>query len=152
MPGTMCRERVIRAADAADIASMARLERRAQLHPWSFATFVLAFSREPRNIYVALDGDGICGFICAWPVPGEIQIHNLCVDPAWRGCGIGRHLLEQVLRDASDAGCTVFLEVRAGNLPALELYRSTGFRVAGLRRDYYRDPSEDAVLMSYDIG
>ncbi|RMF14802.1 MAG: ribosomal-protein-alanine N-acetyltransferase [Candidatus Dadabacteria bacterium] len=142
----------IREADAGDIVPMARLERSGQLHPWSFATFVLAFSRDERNIYVALAGETICGFICAWPIPGEIQIHNLCVSPDARGRGVGRLLLKQVIADAHRRQVPVFLEVRFGNLPALELYRTAGFRVVGIRRDYYRDPAEDAALMSYDIG
>lgn len=77
-------------------------------------------------------------------VPDETEILNLAVDPAHRRLGVARALIGQILL-VSPGDC--FLEVRAGNAPAIQLYESMGFREISRRPFYYTSPNEDAIVM-----
>ena len=73
---------------------------------------------------------------------------NLAVDPGQRRSGIASTLLREGLKTLGERGAEeVFLEVRASNSPAIELYRASGFRPVGVRSDYYRNPREDALVL-----
>jgi ribosomal-protein-alanine N-acetyltransferase len=81
-------------------------------------------------------------------VADEMEILDVAVLPSSRRRGVARFLVSLALRRAARAGAgTAFLEVRAGNSGARALYAGLGFREAGVRRSYYREPVEDAVLM-----
>lgn len=91
----------------------------------------------------------IAGFIVSRLVSGELHVNNVAVRPEFQRQGIAAMLLEAVIRESHAAGARVaFLEVRAGNVAAQGLYQRCGFQVTGLRRRYYREPVEDALLMS----
>jgi [ribosomal protein S18]-alanine N-acetyltransferase len=91
----------------------------------------------------------IAGFIVSRLVSGELHVNNVAVRPEFRRQGIAALLLEAVIRQGQTDGARIaFLEVRAGNAAAQGLYRRCGFQVTGLRRRYYREPVEDALLMS----
>ncbi|UQX12980.1 ribosomal protein S18-alanine N-acetyltransferase [Candidatus Mycobacterium methanotrophicum] len=77
--------------------------------------------------------------------PFEYEVHTIGVDPAYQGRGVGRRLLDELLKFA--AGAVVHLEVRTDNAPAIALYRSVGFAQVGLRRRYYRVSGADAYTM-----
>jgi ribosomal-protein-alanine N-acetyltransferase len=83
-------------------------------------------------------------FAIGWAVADELHLHDICVAPEFRGRGTGRRLLAAFL-DAEHGEAV--LEVRASNAPAIALYRSAGFVVAGCRLDYYDLPREDALVM-----
>ena len=103
------------------------------------------------------DGDALIGYggisrLGRTP-PFEYEIHTIGVDPAYQGRGIGRRLLDELLKIAD--GAVVHLEVRTDNEPAIALYRSVGFAEVGLRRRYYRISGADAYTMrreALDIG
>lgn len=87
-----------------------------------------------------------------WCVADEAEIASVCVDPAYRRLGGGTKLLQTLLRQARLSGAqNVYLEVRASNQAAQELYRGAGFECIGVRKRYYTNPSEDAVLMRCNI-
>jgi [ribosomal protein S18]-alanine N-acetyltransferase len=86
----------------------------------------------------------LAGFVVFRQVAPEVEILNLAVSPAQRRKGVGTLLLDHVLALGASE---VFLEVRAGNKPALAFYRQAGFQPAGRRPGYYRNPDEDAVVM-----
>lgn len=93
------------------------------------------------------------GFACASAVADEVELQSLAVERASRGKGIGSALLEALVEWAAESGFrTLHLEVRAGNRPALGLYRRFGFAQAGIRPGYYQDNGEDALLLTRDIG
>jgi ribosomal-protein-alanine N-acetyltransferase len=95
------------------------------------------------------DEHPIAGFIVSRLVSGELHVNNVAVRPQFRRQGIAFRLLQAVIRQGQTDGARIaFLEVRAGNAAAQGLYRRCGFQVSGLRRRYYREPVEDAVLMS----
>jgi [ribosomal protein S18]-alanine N-acetyltransferase len=112
-----------------------------------------AFNRElasPYNQYVGARTDGtLVGYAgiarLGRQPPFEYEVHTIGVDPEYQGQGVGRRLLEELLKFA-DRG-VVYLEVRTDNEVAIALYRSVGFDEIGLRRHYYRVSGADAYTM-----
>jgi ribosomal-protein-alanine N-acetyltransferase len=128
------------------------IERQAYARPWSPNLFVAEMS-EPnnRNYLVArIDRDvvGYAGLIC---YGDEAHITNIAVDPMLQGHGIASHLLlEQVRAATSLGGSAVSLEVRVTNWRAQRVYARFGFRPVGIRRNYYAELHEDALIMWTD--
>jgi ribosomal-protein-alanine N-acetyltransferase len=90
----------------------------------------------------------VVGFAIGAAVAFEAELESIGVAPEWQRHGVGRTLLEALLRTLKELGVTkLTLEVRASNDAAQKLYRTLGFEDAGLRRGYYSDPKEDAVVM-----
>jgi len=101
---------------------------------------------------VVVDGmPRVVGMLVLWLVLDEVHIATLAVHPEFRRRGIANRLLVESLRIAHDEGALcAMLEVRAGNIPAQEMYRKLGFDAVGRRPQYYRDNGEDAILMTLD--
>ncbi|MGH3766117.1 MAG: ribosomal protein S18-alanine N-acetyltransferase [Pseudonocardiaceae bacterium] len=112
--------------------------------PWRCEAFVEALSLG-HHYLAAREGDSLIGYAGLARAGVEAEIHTLAVDPAHHRRGIGRALLRAVLSHA--VGATVFLEVRTDNESAIQLYRSEGFDVIGIRRGYYRPSGADAFTM-----
>jgi len=86
-------------------------------------------------------------------VADELQIDNIAVAEDFRQKGVGTILLTKALEEAKEKGVvSAILEVRSGNLAAIRLYERRGFAVVGRRKDYYRDPPDDALLMSLNLS
>lgn len=101
----------------------------------------------------ALQGTRIAGFIVARLIGGELHVNNVAVRPEFRRQRIGSALLMTTLAGAQGQGAAVaHLEVRAGNVAAQRLYQRAGFQVTGRRKKYYRQPVEDAMLMSLSLA
>lgn len=100
-------------------------------------------------IYVMRTADApVAGFCAFWLVADQAHINNLAVRPELRGRGLGIQLLEAIVAEAAHLGATeLTLEVRQSNEPALRLYRRAGFRQAGVRKNYYTKPVEDAFIL-----
>jgi len=93
----------------------------------------------------------VAAFCTVWVVMDEVHINNIAVRPECRGGGVGRSLLEFVLRMGEGLGARrATLEVRRSNSHALKLYEKLGFSVGGVRRNYYADPVEDALILWRD--
>ena len=94
----------------------------------------------------------VIGYAVCWTIAGESHLLNIAVLPSRRGEGIGRALLSECIRRAARAGASlIFLEVRAGNEAAQRLYRSMGFAFRGIRKGYYTDTGEDAVILDREV-
>jgi [ribosomal protein S18]-alanine N-acetyltransferase len=121
--------------------------------PWSRGMFVEDFPRHFSDTLVAAGSeDEVLGYSVCWTIAGESHLLNIAVHPSRRGEGIGRALLSEVIRRAARAGSSlVFLEVRAGNDAARRLYRSMGFTFRGIRKGYYTDTGEDAVVLDREV-
>ncbi len=144
----------IRPAKIYDVPALARIEMDSFVHPWSAEEITRDIVRnEKAFVAVAeLDGEAV-GYADMWIVAGEAQLYNIVTDPRYRGRGIGQLLLKYMTQTAARLGCNVMtLEVRRSNEPAISLYRKDGFRDTGIRRGYYTDNHEDAVLMDRDIS
>jgi [ribosomal protein S18]-alanine N-acetyltransferase len=105
-----------------------------------------------RVLFVAVDCKRVVGFAAGAVVLEEAELESVAVDDAWRRCGVGRALSEAVFGWAGTQGAKqVRLEVRAANEAAQALYRGLGFETCGMRRGYYVDPVDDAVLMTLTL-
>jgi ribosomal-protein-alanine acetyltransferase len=103
------------------------------------------------SFLVAETGERVVGYVVALDAADEGEILNLAVAPAMRRTGLGRALVQQMLEALSDRGVRqVFLEVRESNAPARALYAAHGFKEVGRRRQYYRRPVEDAIVLRLD--
>lgn len=130
----------VRPAGPADLPAIARLQAESpEASQWDVAAYL------PDNCLVAESGGEVCAFIAARSAGGENEILNLAVAPSLRRRGIGRLLLAEALSRLSGP---VFLEVRESNEAARRLYESAGFVAAGIRREYYGNPTECAIVMS----
>jgi ribosomal-protein-alanine N-acetyltransferase len=93
----------------------------------------------------------VAGFCAFWRIVSEMHINNLAIRPELRGRGLGLFLLQASLEAAAGLGASsATLEVRRSNLAARRLYARAGFYEAGVRRNYYRQPVEDALVLSLD--
>jgi len=91
----------------------------------------------------------IAGFIVARLIADELHVNNVAIRPEFRGQGLGSALLQTTINQARQRGAKLAqLEVRASNNEAQRLYQKCGFAVVGRRKNYYRQPTEDALLMS----
>lgn len=138
----------IRALLAEDAENVAQIEAAVFSEPWKVQDFLQMVKVDYAHYFVAeIDGE-IVGYCGIRNMAGDGEITNVAVVKAYRQRGIGRALMEHLLKAAPSFGigdCT--LEVRAGNAPAIALYESLGFRTEGVRPDFYEKPREDALIM-----
>jgi [ribosomal protein S18]-alanine N-acetyltransferase len=131
----------------ADLPQVVAIERRAFPTPWSLAMFVLELSK-PSGICLAAFMDGrLSGYLVCSRYDTVWHIMNVAVDPDRRRLGIASTLLTRLFERVADPDAQYTLEVRRSNAGAQELYDRFGFRAAGVRRRYYQDNGEDAVVM-----
>lgn len=145
----------IRPASLDDLPGLVSLEQACFAVPWSEESLRFDLSGHPEAHYlVASAPDGsLAGYAAYWAAPDEAQITNVAVAPAWRRRGVGRLLLDALISLAADNGLqSLFLEVRTGNQAAIALYQSAGFQAVGIRRGYYQDNGEDAIIMLKNIA
>ena len=141
------------AEDDFPLAEVMRIERDSFTVPWTEEDFLTLLSRDYAVTLVAGDGGAVAGYGCAVSVADEAEILNLAVDGGMRRRGVGRELLGRLVKAVSDRGARrIYLEVRESNAAARALYSSFGFAEVGARRNYYRLPVEDAILMYYDAS
>ncbi len=121
--------------------------------PWSESALHLLLEPVRACGLVAVRGDQILGYIGAVLAPDEVQITNVAVHPDARRMGIGRALCRTLMTHARAIGrAQISLEVRASNEAAVSLYASLGFCVAGRRRNFYRRPTEDGLVMLCELS
>ncbi|MEO6525522.1 MAG: ribosomal protein S18-alanine N-acetyltransferase [Gemmatimonadaceae bacterium] len=151
----------IRPAARADLGGLVTIERASFSDPWSVESFASALTMDRMIVRVAEipgeraggDAPSLVGYVLALVLGEEGEIADLAVAPAARRHGIGRLLMSQVLGDLEARGvASVYLEVRESNTAARALYASHGFLGVGRRSGYYRQPTEDALLLKREIG
>jgi [ribosomal protein S18]-alanine N-acetyltransferase len=133
----------------ADAAAVHRIEEAVFPTPWTLESFEMEMTKNTQATYVVAEEDQtIIGFCGMWIVLDESQITNVAVMPEGRGKGIGESLMREAMRIAREKGCVVMsLEVRVSNTVAQNLYRKLGFQAGGIRKGYYTDNQEDALVM-----
>ena len=133
---------------AQQVHQVAALEKRCFQDPWS-ENSVASELQNPLSLWlVAMDGDRVAGYVGSQTVLGESDMMNVAVDGAYRRQGVGKMLIEALMEylKARESHCLT-LEVRDSNTPARNLYGSLGFSEIGRRKNYYRNPKEDALIL-----
>lgn len=141
---------VERLSGEADLAGVLEVEAESFNHPWTRQMYEVELARpDVCHVYVArIPGCRVAGFCAFWRVLDEAHINNVAVRPALRGQGLGARLLAYTLEEASRLGApAATLEVRRSNVGAIRFYERFGFREQGVRRQYYVDPVEDALIL-----
>ena len=153
MPGT-----AIRRAGLEDIPQIHRLDVLTSTLAWSERSYRFELSDNPAaRIWVAcpagnLPGQEMHGFLVLWLLVDEAHVSNIAVHPDHRRLGIASRMLATGLLELYGEGArSAYLEARRGNISALGLYMRFGFVETGVRKRYYRDNQEDAVLMELSI-
>ena len=140
---------IIRLMKEDDVPSVYRIEKDSFNDLWSEETYRNYKADKGRVYFVAEIGGQIAAYCVAMLVLDECEILRIAVDKNYRGKGIGEALINAVLKGSASRGARFFyLEVREGNIPAINLYKKVGFTQSGRRAEYYTNPKEDAVLMS----
>jgi ribosomal-protein-alanine N-acetyltransferase len=131
------------------LRSVVRIEEEVYPRPWSTGLFLSEIALRGQRTYLVAKVDGrVVGYGGVMFVLPDAHVTTLAVDPAWHRHAIGTRLLVALARAAVATGATALtLEVRASNLAAQELYRRFGFAPAGVRKAYYADTGEDALIM-----
>jgi len=117
--------------------------------PWSKNSFIQEITtNEFAHYIVAVENDMVVGYAGMWQIQDEGHITNIAVHPEFRGIHIGRSLMVELIRTSRNLGVSAMtLEVRKSNDIAKKLYVSLGFKDAGVRKRYYSDNNEDAIIM-----
>lgn len=139
-----------------DLEDVLRIEKLSFPSPWPRSQFEKELKNQFSNKFTArLTHDGektVAAYIIFWVVADEAHILNIATHPDFRRCGIAKSLLVFTLEQLKEVGAReVFLEVRRSNAPAQKMYKDFGFREIGIRKGYYGDNKEDAIVMALTI-
>ena len=132
-----------------DLPRVLEIEAACFARPWSRESFVSELQNACARYCVLVEDGIIAGFGGMWVIIDEAHVNNVAVHPDFRRKGYGRRIMRELMRIAYNAAEIVemTLEVRVTNVPAIDLYTSMGFEVAGRRKNYYEDNGEDAYIM-----
>ena len=137
----------VRRLTYADLPQVVGIERRAFPTPWSLAMFVLELSKSSGICLAAFVGEELAGYLVCSRYDTVWHIMNVAVDPDRHRHGIASTLLARLFERVDDPEAQYTLEVRRSNTGAIALYERFRFMPAGVRRRYYADNGEDAVIM-----
>src|SRR5271165_5254978 len=137
-----------------DLKNVIAIEKRIFPSPWSIGLYMSEIAQpSTRAYYVATVGSELVGYAGMMVVVGEAHVTNIGVAPEWQRHGVGRRLLLQLAREARRRSAQhMTLEVRVSNAGAQALYHEFGFVPAGVRKNYYAEVHEDAIVMwAHDV-
>lgn len=140
-----------------DLLEVVEIEETTGLSRWGWDAYHKELDNADAVMLVArasaYDERRLYGFVAARVVADELRINNIAVRPDQRRHGLGSALLAAAMELGAQMGATAcWLEVRASNYPAQALYKRHGFEIAGRRRNYYREPPEDALIMRAPVS
>jgi [ribosomal protein S18]-alanine N-acetyltransferase len=136
-----------------DIPYVCEIEEEAFSTPWTSGAFHNELTHNQFAHYMILDiGGEVAGYGGMWLIMDEAHVTNIAIRDMYRGRKLGKRLLQELMRTASFLGAKrMTLEVRASNHIAQSLYEKLGFTSAGIRKGYYTDNREDAIIMWTDL-
>ncbi len=135
-----------------DLPAVIGIERRSFITPWSLAMFVLELSKPSGICLAVIDEEGsLIGYLVCSRYDDVWHLMNVAIDPARRRQRLATDLIEKLFEEAGP-GARFTLEVRVSNTSAIAMYERFGFKSAGLRRRYYHDNGEDALIMWLDAS
>lgn len=141
---------IVRLADEKDVERIAEMEQVCfPEEPWSLAAVWEDVMQNQRSFYLVGEIEGrIIGYAGVWKILEEGHITNVAVDPEYRRRHIGETLMKVLIRETEKLGVEKWtLEVRRSNSGAISMYENLGFKVEGIRPEYYENNGEDALIM-----
>ncbi len=130
------------------VAPIASLERECFGDPWSEKSIASELTNPLSLWLVAMEGDTLVGYVGSQTCMDETDMMNIAVSPTHRRNGVGKALIEALVEALKKKGSRCLtLEVRASNEGAIALYTKMGFAQIGLRKNYYHNPKEDALIL-----
>ena len=139
---------MIETMQAHHVAQIAQLEKICFSDPWSESSIASELNNKLSFWLVAAEGERVTGYIGSQTVMNETDMMNVAVHPDFRRQGIAEALINVLVEHLKTIGSRCLtLEVRASNLPAIALYEKLGFSEIGRRKNYYRNPREDALIL-----
>lgn len=145
---------IVRPMKLDDLQAILEIERVSFSTPWSLESFKTELKDNEYARYLCLELNGqVIGYMGLWFILDEGHITNIAIDPKYRGQHWGEFLMRSVMGKMADQGMErMTLEVRVSNSPAQRLYKRLGFALAGVRKGYYADTREDAMIMWVELG
>jgi ribosomal-protein-alanine N-acetyltransferase len=139
-----------------DLLEVVDIEEMSGLNRWGYNAYRRELLTNPNSVMMVArnlhPGPAIAGFFAGWIVEDELHINNVASRPEYRRMGVATGLMEAAIEESMHKGVLfVLLEVRDTNDAAQALYRKLGFKLIGRRKDYYRGPIEDALVMRKEI-
>lgn len=136
-----------------DLDDITRLEKEIFPNPWSRESLNFELAHRTNSVaYKILFDNRIIAYCFSWIIIDEFHIGNFAVIKEFRKMGIGKKFLKFIIDRGKELGASFFyLEVRKSNLTAIKLYEKFGFKTLGIRREYYSDNREDAIVMGLNI-
>ena len=139
---------IITQMNESHVCQIAELEKICFHDPWSENSIASELHNRLACWLVAMDADKLVGYVGSQTVVGETDMMNIAVHPAYRKCGVASALIDALIVALKERGShSLMLEVRASNEPAKSLYTKLGFESVGIRKNYYRNPREDALIL-----
>lgn len=142
-----------------DLADVLEIEKASFYSPWSKKTFLSEIRQNKLAVMLVAKGkdqqnySGVLGYACLWLVIDEMHITNVAVKPEFRHRGVGEQMIRYILQLAKEKEANLItLEVRESNSSAIKLYCKTGFHPVRIRKRYYTDTDEDAVVMELETA
>ncbi|MGI6119315.1 MAG: ribosomal protein S18-alanine N-acetyltransferase [Desulfosporosinus sp.] len=137
-----------------DLKTVIEIERDSFAIPWSLAALQTELKDNEYARYFCLESEGqVIGYMGLWFILDEGHITNIAITPSRRGQHGGEFLMRSVMDKMAEQGMErMTLEVRVSNKPAQSLYKQLGFTIAGIRKGYYSDTGEDAMIMWAELG
>ena len=130
------------------VSQVAELEKICFSDPWSEKSVASELTNPLSLWLVAVEGERVAGYVGSQSVMGESDMMNVAVHPDFRRQGVAELLVKELVAALAEKGnYCLTLEVRASNTPAISLYEKLGFSRIGLRKNYYRNPKEDALIL-----
>ena len=143
---------IIEKMNAAHVPQIAQLEKFCFSDPWSEKSIESELSCQLSLWFVALEWETVVGYVGSQTVIDESDMMNIAVHPDYRRRGIAEKLIHALVSALGEKGSHgLSLEVRASNAPAIALYEKLGFTQVGLRKNYYRNPREDALILRKEM-
>lgn len=145
---------IVRPMQMDDLQAILEIEHASFSTPWSLQAFIAELRDNEYARYLCLELDGkVIGYMGLWFILDEGHITNVAIAPYYRGQHWGEYLMRSMMDKMAEQGMErMTLEVRASNSTAQSLYKKLGFTTAGIRKGYYADTQEDALIMWVELG
>ncbi len=135
-----------------ELSDIARLEALCFSDAWSESMLKDTFEYDYNHLLIEKQGGRVVGYIIYSDIQGDAELQRIAVDKSFRRQGIGDRLISDMIEELHSAGTNrVMLEVRAHNVSAIRLYKKHGFKDIFIRKNYYRNPDDDALIFQKQI-